>query len=253
LVDVDGVLVWDHHVIPGAVEALSALSGFGNVLFLSNNSSLSQAGFAHKLQALGFDATQQNVLGSAALAARYLTQHTPHANVFVVGHDGLREELTLAGHTLSESDAQWMITGMDRELDYEKLATGLRLMTGGARWVAANADGTYRSREGLKPGAGCVVGAFRGMGFEPEKIVGKPSAYCMSQALEKLQVDQPNHVLVIGDRLDSDIEGARSIGADSALVLSGVTSESELSASVIQPTYSFPDIASLVGASANAL
>lgn len=244
LLDVDGVLVRDTEVLPGAPEALAALRRRGRVLLVSNNSTLSRAAYAEKLHRLGFELAPEAILSSAVLAARYLDRYGP-SRVFVVGEAGLRQELVAAGHALVEEDAGWLVTGMDRTLSYDKLARGLKVLLAGGRWVGTNADATFPVPGGVLPGAGAVVGAFRGMGFEPEAIVGKPSRFCFEQALSALGVENPREVLMIGDRLDSDIRGAAAAGLDSLLVLSGVTARP--AAGEPQPTYVAASLAAAVG------
>jgi len=238
LLDVDGVVVRGRTPLPGAVRAVCALRAHGPVLFLSNNSTLSRESYADKLAGLGLDVSAPDVLHSAHLAARYLSEADGPSIACVVGEAGLQRELEAAGHRLSPEGA-WLVTGMDRALDYGKLAQGLQVLLRGGRWVATNADGTYPTREGLMPGAGSVVGAFRGMGFEPERVVGKPSRYGMDAAVELLSLPRD-------DRLDSDIAGAGEAGIDSLLVLSGVTGPEALEHSPLQPTYVLDDLAALV-------
>ena len=118
LLDVDGVLVSDREVIPGAVEAVAALQQRGKVVYLSNNSALSRASYAAKLNAMGFSVSAEQMLVSSTLVARYLTQQEPQAKVLVIGGQGLKEEITLAGHALVEAQAGWLATGMDRKFNY---------------------------------------------------------------------------------------------------------------------------------------
>ncbi len=244
LVDVDGVVVRDRTPLPGALAAVRSLQARGPVLFLSNNATLTRAAYAEKLAALGLRVAAGDVLNSAYLAARYLAEAGGATSACVVGETGLRRELEAAGHRLTP-DGAWLVTGMDRALDYAKLARGLQVLLRGGRWIATNADGTYPARDGLMPGAGSVVGAFRGMGFEPEQIAGKPSRYCMDAALALLGLPR-EVVLLIGDRLDSDVAGASEAGVDSLLVLSGVTDRAGLARSPLQPTYVLNDLAALV-------
>jgi len=245
LLDVDGVIVRGNRPIPGSVEAVAKLQALGKTLFVSNNSWIARKVYAQTLGQLGIRVSEDEILNSGALVASYLSQHDPGAKVFVVGERGLCDEIIAAGHTLTEQGAGWLATGSDRNLSYDKLDRGLQVLLGGARWVASNADATYPSSQGLRPGAGSVVGAFCGMGFEPQAIVGKPSKFCMAQAQALLGVSDPQRILVIGDRLDSDIQGAAQMGMDSLLVFSGVTSKKNLENSSIQPTYVADDLAVL--------
>lgn len=238
LLDVDGVIVRDKDPIPGSITAVAKLQALGKVIFFSNNSALSRTAYAKKLQNLGITADAKDILSSGTLVARFLSQNTADAKVFLIGELGLRDEIELAGHTLVEGDdADWLVTGQYRQFNYDTLDQGLQVLLNGARWVSSGADGTYPTPDGLKPGAGSIVGAFRGMGFEPAAIVGKPSAYALEQALQDLRISDPKRVLVIGDRLDTDIQGAHNMALDSLLVLTGVTSSQTAHRSELRPTF----------------
>jgi phosphoglycolate/pyridoxal phosphate phosphatase family enzyme len=246
LVDVDGVLTRGRDALPGAVEAFAALQARGRALVLTNNSTRSRSELAEHLGTLGFAVSPDDVLGSAFLAARYLTRHYGPVDVWVLGEDGVRDEMALAGHHLAArpEDATWVVAGMDRDVTYAKLAEALRALVGGARVVATNEDATFPTADGLVPGAGAIVGALRGMGFAAEHVVGKPSPAAFEVALDVFGLPA-SRVLMIGDRLDTDIAGAQAAGLDSALVLSGVGSLDDIDRSGVHPTWiaaSFADL-----------
>lgn len=248
LVDLDGVLVRGSQPLPGAVESFSRLKALGRAIVFSNNSARSRRAFAARLRGIGFPIEPKEVVNSAYVAARHLLELAGPTGVFMIGEEGLEEELQLAGHRLvGPEEARFLVVGMDRQLTYEKLAQALRALRQGARFIAANADPTYPTLEGEVPGAGAIVGAIRGMGFPPEEVVGKPSSIAFRVALAAAGVGTPRDCLVIGDRLETDILGAREAGLDSALVLSGVTSREELEKSPIRPTWVAASLAELVG------
>jgi len=247
IVDIDGVLVRGSKVIPGAVGALHALGERGPLVLLSNNATRSRRAIAERLQSHGFDVDPSNVVNSAAIVAQHLHEEMGPSSVFIIGESGLREELTLAGHTLVDpDDADVVVTGMDRELTYEKLADGLRALNGGARYVATNTDPTFPTPDGPTPGAGAIVGALRGMDHPPERIVGKPSSIAFEVALETLGVREPSSCLVVGDRLATDIDGALNAGCEAALVLTGVTSRAALDDAETRSFYVLDDLSALV-------
>jgi phosphoglycolate/pyridoxal phosphate phosphatase family enzyme len=246
LVDVDGVLTRGNDALPGAAEAFAALRSLGRALVLTNNSTRSRRGLAEHLETLGFAVCPDDILGSAFLAARYLARHYGPVDVWVLGEDGVRDEMRLAGHRLAArpGDAAWVVAGMDRGVTYAKLAQALRALVGGARILATNEDATFPTAEGLVPGAGAIVGALRGMGFAAEHVVGKPSPAAFEVALDVLGLPA-NRVLMIGDRLDTDIAGAQAAGLDSAFILSGVDSFDDIDRSGVHPTWiaaSFADL-----------
>jgi HAD superfamily hydrolase (TIGR01450 family) len=246
LVDVDGVLTRGRDALPGAVEAFAALQDLGRALVLTNNSTRSRTELAEHLGTLGFAVSSDDVLGSAFLAARYLARHYGPVSVWVLGEDGVRDEMLLSGHRLAArpEGATWVVAGMDRDVTYAKLSQALRALVGGARILATNEDATFPTASGLVPGAGAIVGALRGMGFAAEHVVGKPSPAAFEVALDTLGLPA-NRVLMIGDRLDTDIAGAKAAGLDSALVLSGVDSLDDIARGGVHPTWiaaSFADL-----------
>jgi phosphoglycolate/pyridoxal phosphate phosphatase family enzyme len=246
LVDVDGVLTRGRDALPGAVEAFAALRTWGRALVLTNNSTRSRGELAEHLGRLGFAVSPDDILGSAFLAARYLARHHGPVDVWILGEDGVRDEMKLAGHRLAArpEDATWVVAGIDRGVTYVKLAQALRALVGGAKILATNEDATFPTADGLVPGAGAIVGALRGMGFAPQHVVGKPSPEAFEVALDVLGLPA-RRVLMIGDRLDTDIVGAQAAGLDSALVFSGVDSLHDIDRSGVHPTWVAASLADL--------
>jgi HAD superfamily hydrolase (TIGR01450 family) len=246
LVDVDGVLTRGRDALPGAVAALQALRGFGRPLVLTNNSTRARAELAAHLRLLGFSVSPDEVLGSAFLAARYLALRFGSCTVWVLGEEGIQREMILAGHRIAAApeEAGWVVVGMDRQLTYEKLSLALRALLAGARVLATNEDATFPTPTGFVPGAGALVGALRGMGFSAACVVGKPAPAAYEVALDVLGLDA-RRVLMIGDRLDTDIAGAQAAGLDSALVLTGVSTLAEAERSSIRPTWVAESLADL--------
>ena len=225
LVDVDGVLVRGGEVIPGAINGVVKLQKIGRVVLLTNNSTRSRDQVALTLHQAGFPIEADDIVNSAFIASQYLREHFGIVRVWPLGEEGLSRELSNCGHKLvSPSEADWVVAGMDRNLTYARLAQGLRALLAGARLLATNEDATFPTPDGPQPGAGAVIGALRGMGFSPYAVVGKPSRIAFEIALEKTGLG-PEETLMIGDRLETDILGAGQAGIDSALVLTGVTTE----------------------------
>jgi len=223
LLDVDGVLVRGGEIIPGAIEGVVKLQKMGHVFLLTNNSTRSREQVARNLQDAGFPIGAGDIVTSAFIAAEYLRERYGSVHVWTLGEEGLDQELLVAGHELvPPREADWVVAGMDRDLDYARLAQGLRALLAGARLLATNDDATFPSPDGPQPGAGAMIGAFKGMGFSPQAVVGKPSAIAFQVALERAEC-KPEDALMIGDRLETDIFGSREAGIDSALVLTGVT------------------------------
>jgi arabinose operon protein AraL len=246
LVDVDGVLTRGNEALPGAAAGLAALRRRGRTLVLTNNSTRSRDELARHLQTLGFCVGPEDVVGSAFLAARYLSMRYGPSAVWVLGEAGIRCEMAAAGHRVVEDprEAAWVVVGMDRHVTYQKLSHALDALVHGAKVLATNEDATFPASAGPVPGAGALVGALRGMGFPPECVVGKPSSVAFEVALDVCGV-QPDCVLMIGDRLETDVAGANAAGIDSALVLTGVCTEADARKGVVRPRWLATSLAEL--------
>ena len=245
--DVDGVLVEDSQPIEGAVDAFLALQSAGQVLILTNNSTRSRQQHAERLSGLGFPVQPSDVISSSFVVAEYLLKTVGTTIVWPIGEGGLTDELLASGHQIASEpeQAQWAVAGMDRSFDYQKIAAGLRALSSGARLAATNMDGTYPTPDGPMPGAGAIVGALCGMGFEPDVNVGKPESISYDIAMSMTQAKKAK-ILMIGDRLETDILGANQVGLDTLLVLSGISGRSEVKESGIRPTWIAQSLSSLL-------
>ncbi len=247
LLDVDGVLVRDSEPIEGALEAFARLNEVGPVLLLTNNSAKSREQHAERLARIGFDIRTEQLLPASYLAAEYLREARGTASVWPIGGEGLRGELLAAGHRLADrpEEADAIVVGMDRGISYDVLAKGLVALRSGARFIATNEDATFPVPGDVLPGAGAMVGALRGMGFAPEVVIGKPSPIAFRMALDRLDTE-PQRVVMIGDRLETDIVGGRDAGLATALVLSGISTREDAERLGVRPTWIAEDFAALV-------
>jgi len=175
---------------------------------------------------------------TSALATATLLRGRAVASAYVLGEEGLRSALAAAGLTLvdaSATDVQTVVVGWDRGFDYAKLAAACVLVQRGASLVASNADPSYPVDDGLVlPGAGAILAAIEATTGVKAEVVGKPNTAIFRSALDRAGGGRP---LVIGDRLDTDIEGARRLGWDSLLVLTGITSRADLRSATVTPTH----------------
>jgi 4-nitrophenyl phosphatase len=140
-----------------------------------------------------------------------------------------------------------VVQGADFTLTYEKLRLGCLAIRAGARFIATNMDRTFPSEEGLVPGAGSLVAALQTATDVEPLVIGKPQPIMFRVALDLLQC-APEHTLMIGDRLDTDIAGAQNTGLRGILVLTGVTTHEELETSPHRPDAVFEDLPELLAA-----
>jgi len=238
LFDLDGVLYRGAEPIDGAAGTIATLRSLGKGLaFMTNNSSRTPEAIVAHLAALGIEARAAEIETSALTTAELLRSRAV-VSAYVVGDEGLRTALAAAGLTLLEgsaSDAETVVVGWDRGFDYAELATACVLVQRGASLVASNADASYPVEDGLVlPGAGAILAAIQTATGVNAEVVGKPNAPIFRAALARAGDGRP---LVIGDRLDTDIEGARRLGWDALLVLTGITTEDDLHGAGPKPTY----------------
>jgi glycerol 3-phosphatase-2 len=250
LLDLDGVVYLGGTAIPGAAEALRKASEAGQRLaYVTNNAFRTPAAVAALLTSLGVPAGPQDVVTSAQAAARLLAERLPAgAPVLVVGGSGLRMALRERGLrpvSTAADKPRAVVQGYGPGIDYAMLAEGGLAVAAGALFVASNADLTIPSRRGSAPGNGSLIQVIAtATGVQP-LVAGKPEPPLHKESVLRTGAKNP---LVVGDRLDTDIEGAHRVGADSMLVLTGVTgvAEAVLAPESQRATYLAEDLSGLL-------
>ena len=248
--DLDGVVYLIDKPIPGASDAVERLRGEGiAVAYATNNASRRAADVAELLNGMGVPAEPAEVLTSAGAAAAVLAERLPAgAPVLVVGADALRAEVRDAGLTpvtTLEEEPVAVVQGYGPEVGWRILAEAALSVRAGAIWVATNTDRTLPSPRGALPGNGSLVAVLRtALDREPDLVVGKPQPGLFTTAASLSGATRP---LTVGDRLDTDIQGAVGAGMDSLLVLTGVSTPADLLAAPDdrRPTYVAADLAGL--------
>ncbi|GGQ16783.1 HAD-IIA family hydrolase [Streptosporangium pseudovulgare] len=230
LLDLDGVVYLGRDAVPGAPEALRrAAEGGVRLAYVTNNASRTPGAIAEHLSALGAPARAEDVVTSAQAAARLVAERVePGSAVLVVGGMGLRSALRAHGlrpvSTAAEEPAA-VVQGIAPDLSYGLLCEGTLAVRRGALFVAANADTTMPSGRGESPGNGAMARVIAAAtGVEPV-VAGKPEPPLHRESMLRTGSRRP---LVVGDRLDTDIEGATNAGVDALLVLTGVTGPLDL-------------------------
>ncbi len=250
LLDLDGVVYIGSDAVPGAPTDLAMARDHGmRLAFVTNNAARPPATVAAHLTELGIEAKPEQVITSAQAAARYLADRlTAGARVLVVGTSGLIEALNERGLTpVSDADGHVdaVVQGYSPDVDWRLLAEGAVAINRGVLWVATNVDPTVPSPRGPLPGNGSLVAALRLATKVDPIVTGKPDPTMHRETLLRTGAERP---IVVGDRLDTDIEGANAVGCPSLLVLSGVTTPAELLAARpdLRPTYLGADVGALV-------
>jgi glycerol-1-phosphatase len=249
LFDLDGVLYRGSIPVPGAARTIEELRAAGKrVVFMTNNSSRTPHAVASHLRGLGIEAAAEEVETSALTTATYLSS-LPIETAFVIGEEGLRRALAEASVEIRDGDPDGVdavVVGFDRSADWAKLRRASVLVERGARLVASNADPSYPAPDGdAWPGAGALLAAIVATTGVEADVVGKPNPPMFETALARAGGGRP---LVVGDRLDTDIQGSIALGWDALLVLTGISTREEAARSSPGPTYVADDVTALLQA-----
>jgi NagD protein len=227
LMDMDGVLVHEELAIPGAPEFIAGLRERGTpFLVLTNNSIYTNRDLAARLRTSGLDVPEESIWTSALATARFLEDQRPGGSAFVIGEAGLTTALHSGGYTLTERDPDYVVLGETRTYSFERLTRAIRLIDGGARFIATNPDPTGPSPDGPTPATGSVAALIsRATGVQPY-FVGKPNPLMMRSALNAIEAHS-EETAMSGDRMDTDIISGLEAGLETILVLTGVTTRAD--------------------------
>ena len=246
ILDVDGTVVRGDERLPGAREGVRSLRAAGlDCLFCSNNPTQPTDHHVARLREHGVAVDPWQVLTADAVTVEYLATEHPGSDLFVVGEPHLRGQLRDAGFTLTEDPeaADVLVASIDREFDYDRLTQAFWALEAGAAFVGTDPDLTIPTGERLVPGSGAIIDAIAGVASrEPDHVLGKPAPETAATALERLGVD-PEHCLVVGDRLDTDVALGERTGMTTALVLTGVTSRADVERADVRPDYVLDSLA----------
>ncbi len=250
LMDMDGVLVREEQLIPGADEFVRGLQAAGTpFLVLTNNSIYTQRDLTARLRMTGLDVPEESIWTSALATARFLDHQRPNGSAFVIGEAGLTTALHEVGYVLSERDPDYVVLGETRSYSLQRITQAIRLIEKGARFIATNPDPTGPSPEGLLPATGSVAALIsRATGVDPY-FVGKPNPLMMREALRAIDAHSESTVM-IGDRMDTDIVAGMEAGMQTILVLTGISTRELAERFPYRPSRIVDSIADLVGAPA---
>lgn len=251
LFDLDGVVYAGSLPIPHAAETITQIRAAGmRAAYVTNNASRTPQDVADKLAEVGVDASVEDIITSAQVAADLLASRLPQgAKVLVVGDRGLREAVEGVGLQVVDSadDAPVaVVQGHSVRTGWTQLAEATIAVRAGAFWVASNMDSTIPTDRGILAGNGSMVALVGNvLGRVPDAVAGKPERTMHRASVARTSAARP---LVIGDRLDTDIEGAAASDCASLYVMTGVSTPSEVIAAepLHRPTYVASDLRGLL-------
>ncbi len=262
IIDMDGVLWEGHRPLPGLHDFFALLRTQQLPFVLAtNNASLTQQQYIDKLDIMGVTVNASEILTSSMATAEYLSEQyiADKTDVYVIGEEGLRAPLRQKGFNLLEQPytqanaiADLVVCGLDRNLDWSKMAEATLHINAGAKLIATNADTTLPTERGPVLGNGAIIAALQTATNSTATVIGKPEAIMYQQAI-KILATAPEYTIAIGDRLNTDILGAVNTGIRSLMVLTGISTEADITALDYSPNWVFADLPAVTDALTNSL
>ena len=246
LTDMDGVLVHEEDPIPGAQEFIEALKAAGRrFLVLTNNSIFTPRDLRARLLASGIDVPEDAIWTSALATAQFLDDQRPRGSAYVVGEAGLTNALHDIGYVMTDRRPDYVVLGETRTYSFEAITRAIRLIEGGARFLATNPDASGPSIAGTLPATGAVAALISTATGRKPYYIGKPNSLMMRSALNRLEAHSETTVMV-GDRMDTDIISGLEAGLRTVLVKTGSTRPHQIETFPYRPTKVVESIADLV-------
>jgi NagD protein len=246
LTDMDGVLIHEGVMIPGADEFIAKLRDKGApFLVLTNNSIYTPRDLRARLLATGIDLPEENIWTSALATAQFLDSQRPAGSAYVIGEAGLTTALHEVGYILSNQEPDYVVLGETRTYSFEAITTAIRLINGGARFIATNPDATGPSAEGALPACGAVAALISKATRVEPYFIGKPNPMMMRSALNTINAHSETTAM-IGDRMDTDVLCGLEAGLETILVLTGISTLADIDRFPYRPSRVIGSVAELI-------
>lgn len=249
LLDMDGTIYLSDQLIDGTLEFLEKLKKEKyRYFFLTNNSSKNKYSYADKLNTLGISAEPSDIFTSGEATTIYLNKINPGAKIFLLGTKCLQDEFENAGFTLvsDNTPADYVVLGFDTTINYEKIWLACDQIFSGVPFIATHPDYNCPLGDGkCMPDCGAMIKMFEASTGVSPIIIGKPNKTIIDMLCEKHSIDSDS-MMMVGDRLYTDILLGKNAGIKTALVLSGETTLSEYKKSAIKADYVFSSIKELL-------
>ena len=247
LTDMDGVLIHEGSLIPGADEFIRRLRDSGRrFLVLTNNSIYTPRDLRARLAYTGIDLPEDAIWTSALATAQFLETQRPNGSAYVIGEAGLTTAMHEAGYVLTDKAPDYVVLGETRNYSFEAITRAIRLINDGARFICTNPDATGPSLEGALPACGSVAALITKATSVDPYFIGKPNPLMMREGLNKIEAHSETSAM-IGDRMDTDVLGGLEAGLRTFLVLTGVTQADEGDRFPYVPSTVVASVADLIG------
>ena len=193
---------------------------------------------------MGIEVGEDHFITSAMATAHFIAAQCPGGRVYAIGDSGLYQALYEAGLSIDESTPDYVVVGETRSYNYEKIEIAIQLVLGGAKLIGTNPDLTGPTDKGIAPACRALIAPIEMSTGRQAYFIGKPNPLIMRHALQLLGC-QREETIIIGDRMDTDIVAGIESGIDTALVLSGITRESDLQRYAYKPHYVLKDVSEI--------
>jgi glycerol 3-phosphatase-2 len=250
VIDLDGVVWIGAEAVPGAAETLNELHARGRrIAYLTNDPESARQDHGMRLRRLGIAVDNDDIITAASATASHIREHTKAQTVFVIGSSALKQELRTCGLELFDdaeagASVDAVVVGGHPDFDYRELRIAALAVRRGAAFFSTGRDATFPMPDGPWPATGAILAAVETAAERRACSVGKPAAVMFELARSRLAGCED--LAVVGDNLESDIEGGRRAGLATILVLAGSTSAIDVARSRTQPDYVVPNLRALV-------
>ena len=250
LLDMDGTIYLGDHLIDGAKEFLETLKEKGKrYIFLTNNSSKNKHIYVEKLNRLGVEATVEDIFTSGEATTRYLKRYKQNARIYLLGTKALEDEFESEGFVLVKErhqEVDYVVLGFDTTLTYDKLWGACEYIAKGVTYIATHPDfNCPLPNEQFMPDAGAMAAFIEASTGKTPKVIGKPNKEVVESIASKYQLDK-QEMIMIGDRLYTDVQTGINAEITSVIVFSGETTPKDYQESSIRATYSFNSVKDMI-------
>ncbi len=243
LTDMDGVLIKEGEMIPGADRFIHALRENDiEFMVLTNNSIHTPRDLSARLASSGLDIPADRIWTSATATAHFLARQEKEGTAYVVGESGLTTALHAAGWILTDTNPEFVVLGETRTYSFEAITTAINLIARGARFICTNPDVTGPAPQGILPATGAVAALITAATGKTPYFIGKPNPVMMRSALNTIGAHSERAVM-IGDRMDTDIKTGLEAGMRTILVRTGIADDSEIARYPFRPIRTVDSIA----------
>ena len=234
--DMDGVIYHGNQILPGVAEFIEWLHREKKeYLFLTNNSGYTPRELQQKLKRMGLEVSEEHFYTSALATAEFLKRQAPGCSVYAIGEAGLLNALYDAGMTMNDVNPDYVVIGEGKAYSLDTLTKATNLVMRGAKLIGANTDVSGPIEGGISPACGALVAPIELATGKRAYFCGKPNPLMMRTGLRMLGCHS-HEAVIVGDRMDTDIIAGLESGADTVLVLSGVSTRETIKTYAYQPT-----------------